>query len=381
MSTSFLFLIGGVIALSAALTKLLMSARTKGIDVPKAHSIHAVPTPRLGGIAVLLSMFAGVIASGWLIRGEIDELVAIALACAAILFSCFVVEDVVGVSWKKRLLAQIAAACAFLGVSEIWLSIGGSIPLVLLPPLLILLAVGMVWSMNLYNFMDGIDGLAAGMTISGFAMMGVLAFQTGNEWVGVTAFAVVGGAAGFLAFNFPPARIFLGDAGSVPLGFLGCALGLILITRRAISPIVPLVLFAPFVIDATMTLLGRAFRGLAFWEPHRQHWYQRGILAGWSHRHALAVYYPLMLLSAAAAFAMQYAGVVLQLAIASVVLAAHAVVPALVNRLEGKAASARSANRTTLSEQGRRDRSDDDGYSRPHRNEPLSGPIASKNVT
>ncbi len=227
MNPFFILVLAGVAGLSAGLTIRLVACRSRGLDYPKGHSMHSVPTPRLGGVAVMVSTFAGVIVSGWIVAGEFDRSVLATLGSALGLFAFFVIEDVVGVFLWKRLVVQVLAASAFLLASGTWQGVGQLVPSVLsgLPLGLVLLA-GMVWAMNLYNFMDGMDGLAGGMSVSGFVTLGLLAFLTGHEWVGVTACAAAAGSLGFLIFNIPPARIFLGDAGSVPLGFLGASLGL-----------------------------------------------------------------------------------------------------------------------------------------------------------
>ncbi len=337
MTSLFLIVLGAVAAFSAALTIRLVNSRVRGLDHPKEHSIHTVPTPRLGGVAVIISTFIGVIVSGWIVAGDFDKSVLVTLGCALGLFASFVVEDLIGVSWQKRLAVQFLFAALFLSTSGVWLPIEQLVPPALGGwPLILIVPIGVVWAMNLYNFMDGMDVLAGGMSVSGFIALGLLAFLTGHEWIGVTACAAVAGALGFLAFNLPPARIFLGDAGSVPLGFLGAALGLMLVARGAIAPIVPLLVFAPFVIEATATLMTRAMRGIAFWQPHRQHWYQRMVLAGWSHRRALTIYYPLMLLSAVSAFAYHYDWPPGRLAIVGALLAVHGFLPVLASSLEAR---------------------------------------------
>jgi UDP-N-acetylmuramyl pentapeptide phosphotransferase/UDP-N-acetylglucosamine-1-phosphate transferase len=163
------------------------------------------------------------------------------------------------------------------------------------------LAVSMAWMTNLYNFMDGADGLAGGMALIGFSTYAIAAWLAGDPAFALANVCVAAGAVAFLLFNFPPARVFMGDAGSVPLGFLAGALGLQGWAQGLWPVWFPAVVFAPFAADATVTLLRRAARGERIWQAHRTHYYQRVILLGWSHRRTALAEYALMAVSAAVA--------------------------------------------------------------------------------
>jgi UDP-N-acetylmuramyl pentapeptide phosphotransferase/UDP-N-acetylglucosamine-1-phosphate transferase len=141
---------------------------------------------------------------------------------------------------------------------------------------------------NLFNFMDGSDGLAGGMAAIGFGALAAGAAAAGAMALALTAAAIASASVGFLLHNFPPARVFLGDAGSVPLGFLAAALGLHGMLVGAWPLWFPFLVFSPFIADATVTILRRAARRERFWRAHRGHFYQRLVLAGWSRR-ALAL--------------------------------------------------------------------------------------------
>jgi UDP-N-acetylmuramyl pentapeptide phosphotransferase/UDP-N-acetylglucosamine-1-phosphate transferase len=161
--------------------------------------------------------------------------------------------------------------------------------------------LAIAWTTNLYNFMDGSDGLAGGMAVIGFGTYASAAWIGGNVEFELLAWSIAAAAAGFLIFNFPPAKIFMGDVGSIPLGFLAGALG-VAGWQRELWPLwFPLVVFAPFIVDASVTLVRRVLRGERVWEAHRQHYYQRLILSGWSHRRTAVSEYGLMLLCGAAA--------------------------------------------------------------------------------
>jgi UDP-N-acetylmuramyl pentapeptide phosphotransferase/UDP-N-acetylglucosamine-1-phosphate transferase len=138
------------------------------------------------------------------------------------------------------------------------------------------------------------------------------------------AFALSGAALGFLLFNFDPARVFLGDAGSIPLGFLAGGLGLLGVVKGVWPWWFPLLAFSPFVVDATATLLRRMARREKFWTAHREHYYQRLVRMGWSHRRLALVEYTLMAACGASALALLHADFGLQMAGLSLWAAAYA---------------------------------------------------------
>jgi UDP-N-acetylmuramyl pentapeptide phosphotransferase/UDP-N-acetylglucosamine-1-phosphate transferase len=138
-----------------------------------------------------------------------------------------------------------------------------------------LAVIAIAWMANLYNFMDGADGLAGGMALIGFAVLAIAAAQSGFTPLALAALATSSAAAGFLPFNFPPARVFLGDAGSVPLGFLAGALGAWGAVLGAWPAWFPMLVFSPFIVDASVTLLRRLLAGERVWIAHRAHAYQR----------------------------------------------------------------------------------------------------------
>jgi UDP-N-acetylmuramyl pentapeptide phosphotransferase/UDP-N-acetylglucosamine-1-phosphate transferase len=152
----------------------------------------------------------------------------------------------------------------------------------------------LLWVTNLYNFMDGMDGFAGGMTLIGGLALAVLTAK-GNAWtVSVLSLLLAGAAAGFLVHNFPPARIFMGDVGSIPIGFFFGAVMLLGGRDGLFDLWVPLIVFSPFVVDATATLLRRALAGEKIWQAHRAHYYQRVVLLGWGHRRTVLAEYGLM---------------------------------------------------------------------------------------
>ncbi len=257
--------------------------RHLAVDVPGQRSLHERPTPRTGGIGLLAGLLAG-IGVLYVTRGDVpppfDGLPpAVALG---LLVTVSFLDDLGHVSILSRLLVQIAVAAV--------LATATGLPV----PWLILAVPGMVWMVNLYNFMDGMDGFAGGMAVFGFGTLATLAVWAGADELAVVPSLVTVAALGFLAWNFPPARIFLGDAGATFLGMLAAWL-LLVFHRQAILPIwLGLLLFAPFVVDATVTLLRRMLRGDRFWEPHREHYYQRLVRRGWGHRRTVLLEYLIM---------------------------------------------------------------------------------------
>jgi len=257
---------------SAAMLKLLLrQAHALPVDRPNERSLHQRPTPRIGGLAVFPAITAASVAVG---LG--DPALWLLLTLAGVLFMLSLVDDRHNLPAGIRFGTHFAVALIF----AYW-SAGASL-------LALAGVIAITWMTNLYNFMDGANGLAGGMSVIGFAVLGV---ASGNE---VLASAVVGAAGAFLWFNFDPARVFLGDAGSVPLGFIAAGLSFLGVVEGQWPLWFPLLAFAPFVIDASVTLVRRMLRRERFWAAHRQHYYQRLIRLGWSHRRLALAEYLLM---------------------------------------------------------------------------------------
>ena len=265
------------------LTLILMMNKIGTIeDVPNERSLHSEPIPRIGGIAII----AGIL-SGWTLLFQFWAWWIVLPVFG--LFALSLVDDVRNLSARSRLLGHFAAAIMLLagaGVEWQWL----------LPVLLFI-----VWMTNLYNFMDGSDGLAAGMALFGFSFYGIAGLINGNEPFAMMNFSVGAAALGFLYHNFHPARVFMGDAGSIPLGFLASAFG-VWGWQLGYWPFwYPILVFSPFVIDATVTLLKRVRRGENLAQAHRSHYYQHLVQMGLGHRNTAIAEYALMLLTGASA--------------------------------------------------------------------------------
>jgi UDP-N-acetylmuramyl pentapeptide phosphotransferase/UDP-N-acetylglucosamine-1-phosphate transferase len=166
--------------------------------------------------------------------------------------------------------------------------------------LAVMAVVALVWIVNLYNFMDGSNGLAGGMTVFGFATYAIVAAPAQPQ-LAIAGAAVAGAGLGFLVLNFHPARIFLGDSGSIPLGFLAGTMGFWGWQHGAWPIWFPALAFAPFFADATVTLLRRLARGEKVWKAHREHYYQRLVQLGATHVRVALFYYFLMLIGSSIA--------------------------------------------------------------------------------
>jgi UDP-GlcNAc:undecaprenyl-phosphate/decaprenyl-phosphate GlcNAc-1-phosphate transferase len=247
------------------------------LDHPNERSLHDRPLPRVGG----LGLVAGVcVALAWWRPTGLDWLLAMTVFLVVVSW----LDDVRGLSVWVRLPAHVLAAGVFLVMSS---------DSALLMGLLGLLAI--VWMTNLYNFMDGADGFAGGMAVTGFGAYGLAAWLVGDMAVLVLSWSIVAAALAFLCFNFPPARLFLGDGGSIPLGFLAAGLGWLGVREGMWPPLFPLLVFSPFIVDASVTLLTRLLRGERIWLAHRSHYYQRLIRMGMARRRLLLLEYALML--------------------------------------------------------------------------------------
>jgi len=261
-----------VLLVRVLLTRLAQVA----VDRPNARSLHDRPIPRTGGIAVLAAASVS-LAFG---AGPLWLPMSMALVLAALSF----LDDRSGVPNYIRLAAHVAAA----GLLA-WYILT---PMNLAEQLLLVLAVA--WITNLYNFMDGADGLAAGMSVVGFGAYGVAALLANELPMAVLCVAIAAAAASFLIHNFYPARIFLGDVGSIPLGFLAGGLGIIGWRDDAWPLWFPVLAFGPFIADATITLLKRLIKGEPVWRAHREHYYQRMVRMGLGHRRTALVGYGIM---------------------------------------------------------------------------------------
>ena len=258
---------------------LMVSKAGKSIqDIPNARSLHGTPVPRVGGIGMMAGIF-----TGWAVM--VRELSWWVVVPALLLVMVSLLDDIQGLPVQQGLFAHVAAALMLVVGSGLWSQ----------SVLLAVLVFGfVVWMTNLYNFMDGSDGLAGGMAFFGFTMYGIASLMHDNYSQAMMNFSVGAAAVGFLYCNFHPAKVFMGDAGSIPLGFLVAALGVLGWQNNAWPLWFPLMVFSPFIVDASVTLIKRTLRGEKVTEAHREHYYQRVIQMGVSHHNVALAEYGLM---------------------------------------------------------------------------------------
>jgi UDP-N-acetylmuramyl pentapeptide phosphotransferase/UDP-N-acetylglucosamine-1-phosphate transferase len=257
-------------------------------DIPNNRSLHSSPIPRIGGVGMIAGML-----SGWaLMFTDVAWWIVLPLVG---LFVVSLLDDMHSLPVSQRLSAHLVAAAILVGGSGLLAGQGIVVALVIL-----LLTA---WMTNLYNFMDGSDGLAGGMALFGFGMYGVAALIAHDATLAMLNFTISAVALSFLYFNFPPAKVFMGDAGSIPLGFLAAAMGLWGWQQGHWAIWFPVLVFSPFIVDASVTLATSTLRGAKVTEAHREHYYQRLIRMGWGHRKVALAEYILMLAAGVSALA------------------------------------------------------------------------------
>lgn len=272
------------------------------MDIPNDRSSHTRPTPRGGGIAIVMGSGAGLLVALVMEESSLPPAAVAMLAAAGLVAGISLLDDLRPLAPVVRLGTHVVAALVVVGQlelpGEVDLPGTGTIPI--RPVALAMTVVWIVGVTNIYNFMDGIDGLAAGQGVVAGATWGVAGLATGDQFMAAAGLAIAASCAIFLARNWAPARIFMGDAGSAFLGFSFASLPLLAaggpLGRRA-WPIGAVVLL-PFLFDATLTLLRRLRRGENVLQPHRTHLYQRLVVAGAGHAWVSGVYIGLAAASA-----------------------------------------------------------------------------------
>jgi len=274
---NILLLAAALMILSYFLTWLvrIIALHRNIIDIPNERSSHLTPTPRGGGIAIVIAWYTGI--TILFLTGNLDRDLFLALMSGIALAAISLADDIISLKPVIRLLAQLVTALVayyFLGgINSVVLFSNIIIPDVVAYPLAI---IGITWFINLYNFLDGIDGYASIEAI----MMGIFFFLLTGSLPGAVLTASV---AGFLIWNWPKAKIFMGDVGSTQLGFILIILGIWFHNEQKLSILWWLVLTIPFWFDATLTLLRRLKNREKISEAHKKHIYQRLHQSGFSH--------------------------------------------------------------------------------------------------
>jgi UDP-N-acetylmuramyl pentapeptide phosphotransferase/UDP-N-acetylglucosamine-1-phosphate transferase len=285
-------------AISAISTWLAIgyAHRRRLIDQPGVRRSHSLPTPRGGGIGIVVAVLVAACIPATL-RPPTSIGAAVTLTIAILIVAAVGwIDDHRGLSARARFAAHCIAAAIFLlpviaavalspeaveerfatSVSTVWIS-------------LVVIVLAIVWFVNLHNFMDGIDGILAAQAIFVLAVLALLCRHVGEPHAGeILVFAAA--AAGFLPFNFPRARIFMGDVGSAVLGLLIAVAVLWQMSAPDTALASGLVLCSGFVTDATCTLVSRMARGRRWYSAHREHLYQWLVRSGFSHAGVVALY-------------------------------------------------------------------------------------------
>lgn len=264
------------------------------IDIPNERSLHLRPTPRGGGIALVVAFCLGLAVANLTGVVELDRGALVVMGAALAVAAVGWRDDIKSLPAAARLAVHLLAAVAVIatlgafdrvqlpGTGEWRLSIALA---------LVATAIWLVGLLNAYNFMDGIDSIAAGQAVVAGAIWAWLAGER-LPLVGTIAMLVVASSAGFLWHNWPPARIFMGDAGSGFLGFIFAVLPLLAYHATADPRMMPagIMIVWPFAFDAAFTLARRVVRAENVVRAHRTHLYQRLVTSGWSHRRVSLLY-------------------------------------------------------------------------------------------
>ncbi len=281
--------------LSCLLTYLLIKTSHKlGImDIPNQRSLHTIPTPRTGGLAVLFAVSVGF----FIFYDEINIGLLSMLPYGLVILAIAFVDDIYSISALLRFTLQIVVALVFVlnGLNLDILSLPGlDIPLNNFMASTVTV-IFIVWVVNLYNFMDGMDGFAGGMAIIGFSTFAILSVMQGDTNFAILNLVVVAAAFGFIIFNLPPAKIFLGDVGSTLFGTLVALFILWADVTHVFPAWLGVIVFMPFFLDASVTLCKRVLKKEKVWQAHRSHYYQRLVLLGLGHKKTLMLEYIWML--------------------------------------------------------------------------------------
>ena len=308
------------------------------VDHPNARTLHKGVVPRGGGLVIVGGLLLGLLCIT-LISGKplfYGAFTALMLAWASLSW----LDDRNNLSPRLRFLTQLGIALITL-VCFGWVDHVQAVNLAWFGPLLSL--VGLVWMANLYNFMDGMDGLAGSQSVIAAVTLTFWFYISGAPYLAAVCLLVSACSYGFLLRNWNPAQIFMGDVGSITLGAFFGTLIIIGVSYYNLSVLSFVSLFAVFIVDATVTIILRACRGEKVWLPHRQHFYQRLANAGYGHSNIVLAAIVLMILcSLLATFGMAYHDKIMVSIVSVIVLIFIAII--LVVLLEKKANKANNTN-------------------------------------
>jgi UDP-GlcNAc:undecaprenyl-phosphate GlcNAc-1-phosphate transferase len=295
------------LAVSSAGARLVLGRVGRGapIDVPNCRSSHEIPTATAGGVGLALSLFLALLILGLRSQAEPHEGLILFAVATALIAAVGLWDDFRNPPIYWRLLLQVGAAALVIGggmaLHVFSLPWGSGVVLSWTAvPLTLLWVTGLT---NLFNFIDGADGLANSLAVVYSAGVAAAAFATGHPYEGLAAVTVTAACLGFLWYNFPPAQVFMGGVGSLALGFVLSVLAIRLAApgKQSVPIVFFIILYSSFLFDTSYTLLRRVVGGEKFWQAHRTHLYERLLQSGWSHLRVTLFYVGLGLVSLALA--------------------------------------------------------------------------------
>lgn len=258
---------------------LISFAKKRNIlDVPNDRSSHTAPTPRGGGVTIAISIIGYIYLAGLI---DLDGVIVLGpLGVTALLIALVaIVDDMRGLGAITRAGLYLISACLFVIMSNDALTSD-----LMIWTVIIFTALAITWITNLYNFMDGADGIAAIQAIIATLPIGIYLFLSGHIAMAVLCFVIATSTLGFLVWNWAPAKIFMGDVGSCTLGFVfGCMI-YTSYNQEILSPYLWFILLSSFIVDATLTLIKRILTREKWYQAHHSHSYQRYLQIGHSHR-------------------------------------------------------------------------------------------------
>jgi UDP-N-acetylmuramyl pentapeptide phosphotransferase/UDP-N-acetylglucosamine-1-phosphate transferase len=284
----------GAFAISTlCIAGLRRAAVERMLDIPNARSSHTRPTPRGGGLGIVI----GVLIGTWsffifrILSFPVKEIAAFSLGGGIVALVGWL-DDFHPLPYRIRLVVQaISSTIILIAVGYIHaftLPLFGDIQLFSIGiPFTLLWIMGLT---NFYNFMDGIDGIAGGQALVAGLGWTTIGFMSGQEYIGFIGVLLAASNLGFLSHNWPPARIFMGDVGSSFIGFTLAVITILAAQRDPRCMVAGILMIWPFLADTLFTLVRRLTRGENIFEAHRSHIYQRLVIAGHSHRSVTLVY-------------------------------------------------------------------------------------------
>lgn len=271
-----------VLAWGGAAIARRYALRRRMLDAPGERRSHHGQVPRGGGLGILAGLVLLIVLLAWREALTFDEAVAVGGGLLLVGLTGWV-DDHRPVPVAARMVIHLLAACWLLWWLGGLATIQVGVPVHLGVAGYVVAVLGVVWLTNLYNFMDGIDAFAAGEGLFAGTGMGIWLLLAGEPGLSLLALGIAAACAGFLPWNLPPARLFMGDVGSTSLGFVFAALVLRGEQTGAMASPIAMIVLGLFVFDATFTLVARMVQKARWYTPHREHAYQYMARAGLSH--------------------------------------------------------------------------------------------------